>query len=94
MLGAQEGLDETHADIDRLARHCRYPDCRHGAEPGCAVRAALERDELSEEHLQNCLKLQKESDFHDLSALNRRRSPSAPAPPSHAPRRRDPAAVR
>jgi ribosome biogenesis GTPase len=77
MLGAQEGLDETFADIGLLARSCRYPDCRHGSEPGCAVRAAIERGELSEEHLQNHLKLQKESDFHDLSALDRRRKDRA-----------------
>jgi len=73
MLGAGEGIDETFADIRALAASCRYPDCGHGSEPGCAVRAAIERHELSEAHLQNYLKLRKESEFHELSYLDRRK---------------------
>jgi ribosome biogenesis GTPase len=73
LLGAGEGLSETYADIDTLAAGCRYPDCTHGSEPGCAVRAAIERQELSAEHLQNYLKLRKESEFHELSSLERRK---------------------
>ena len=77
MLGAGEGIGETFADIDALARSCRYPDCRHGGEPGCAVRAAIERNELADEHLQNYLKLRKESEFHELSHAERRRKDRA-----------------
>ena len=72
MLGAQEGIGETFADVDALARGCRYADCRHASEPGCEVRAAIARHELSEEHLRNFLKLQKEADFNDLSFIERR----------------------
>lgn len=77
MLAADEGLDEAFADITALAGSCRYPDCRHGSEPGCAVRAAIERHELEEEHLQSYLKLRQESDFHELSYLERRRKDRA-----------------
>lgn len=77
MLGAAEGLDETFADINALARSCRYPDCSHGSEPGCAVRAAIERHELREEHLQNYLKLRKESEFHERSYIERRKKDRA-----------------
>jgi ribosome biogenesis GTPase len=77
MLGAQEGIGETFADIDALAQGCRYTDCRHVNEPGCAVRAAIDRHELSEEHLRNFLKLQKEADFNDLSHVDRRRKDRA-----------------
>ncbi len=77
MLGAGEGIEETFADIGALARGCRYPDCRHDREPGCAVRAAIERHELSEEQLQSYLKLRKESDFHDQSHLDRRKKDKA-----------------
>jgi ribosome biogenesis GTPase len=77
MLGAHEGIEETFADIRALARSCRYPDCRHDSEPGCAVRAAMARHELSEEHLLNYLKLQKESGFHDLSYIERRKKDRA-----------------
>jgi len=77
MLGAREGLGETFADINALAQGCRYADCRHASEPGCAVRAAIERHELSEEHLQNFVKLQKEADFNDLSYVDRRKKDRA-----------------
>jgi ribosome biogenesis GTPase len=77
MLGAHAGMDETFADINALARGCRCPDCRHASEPGCAVRAAIERHELSEEHLRNFLKLQKEADFNDLSYVDRRKKDRA-----------------
>jgi ribosome biogenesis GTPase / thiamine phosphate phosphatase len=77
LLGAGEGLTETYADIDTLAAACRYPDCTHVSEPGCAVRAAIERQELSEEHLRNYQKLRKESEFHELSSLERRQKDRA-----------------
>lgn len=77
MLGATEGIGETFADINALAGNCRYPDCSHGSEPGCEVRAAINRNELSEEHLKNYLKLRKESEFNDLSSLDRRKKDRA-----------------
>lgn len=77
LLGAGDGIDETFAEISILSRNCRYPDCSHGSEPGCAVRAAIERHELSEDHLQNYLKLRKESEFHDMSSIDRRKKDRA-----------------
>ena len=73
MLGVSEGLDDAFADVGQLARNCRFTDCGHSSEPGCAVRAAIERHELSEERLQDYLKLRKESAFHDLSYVERRK---------------------
>ncbi|MCK7483819.1 MAG: hypothetical protein M0C28_47620 [Candidatus Moduliflexus flocculans] len=40
-----DGLDRTFDEIDRLAARCRFPDCGHEREPGCAVRAAVEAGE-------------------------------------------------
>ena len=77
MLGAGEGIAETFQDIAELAQGCRYPDCSHQREPGCAVRAAIERHELSEEHLHSYLKLGKESDFHEQSFVDRRKKDRA-----------------
>ena len=77
LLGTGEGIDETFADISALAGNCRYPGCSHGSEPGCAVRAAIERNELSQDHLQNYLKLRKESEFHDMSSIDRRKKDRA-----------------
>ena len=73
MLGVRQGLDDTFADIGELAKNCRFTDCGHSSEPGCAVRAAIERHDLSEERLQDYLKLRRESAFHDLSYVERRK---------------------
>jgi ribosome biogenesis GTPase len=72
MLGVSGGMGETFADVAELAQDCRFTDCSHVGEPGCAVRAAIERHELSDERLKSYLKLRKESDFHDLSYVERR----------------------
>ena len=77
MLVAQEGIERTFADINALAQGCRYADCRHASEPGCEVRAAIERHELREEQLRNFRKLQKEADFNDLSSIDRRKKDRA-----------------
>jgi ribosome biogenesis GTPase len=73
MLGVSEGLDDTFADIGELAKCCRFTDCGHSSEPGCAVRAAIERHDLNEQRLRDYLKLKKESAFHDLSYVERRK---------------------
>ena len=51
------------ADIDALAQQCRFADCSHGSEPGCAVRAAVEDGTLSEERLENWRKLRREAAY-------------------------------
>jgi ribosome biogenesis GTPase len=55
-----EGVDETFSDIEELADHCRFPDCEHGQEPGCAVLAAIEDGRLSAERLESYHKLRRE----------------------------------
>jgi ribosome biogenesis GTPase len=56
-----ESLDLVFADIDELAEQCRFSDCVHQTEPGCAVRAALETGELPERRWESYLKLQREA---------------------------------
>jgi ribosome biogenesis GTPase / thiamine phosphate phosphatase len=77
MLGVGEGIDETFSDIGEFARNCRFNDCSHASEPGCAVRAAIARHELNEERLQNYVKLARESAFHDSSYVERRKKDRA-----------------
>lgn len=73
LLGTSEGLDESFADIHELSRACRFADCIHGQEPGCAVRAAIDDGSLSESRYQAYLKLRKETDYHDASYVERRK---------------------
>ena len=63
LYGSEEDLDAAFSDIDALSRTCRFSDCGHGSEPGCAVRAAREDGTLAEERYQSWRKLQKELAF-------------------------------
>ncbi|MEV4563689.1 ribosome small subunit-dependent GTPase A [Nonomuraea sp. NPDC049419] len=56
-----EGVDRVFSDIEDLAAECRFGDCGHDGEPGCAVLAALERGDLPERRLQSWRKLQREA---------------------------------
>ncbi|HOP07887.1 MAG TPA: ribosome small subunit-dependent GTPase A [candidate division Zixibacteria bacterium] len=56
----QEGLRKTFADIEELAVNCRFADCSHRGEPGCAVMSAIESGDLTEERYQSYLRLEKE----------------------------------
>lgn len=55
-----EGLGETFSDIEELAAACKFNDCAHTSEPGCAVLAALESGELPQERFASWRKLQRE----------------------------------
>jgi len=58
--GEEDLADGGFADIEALAAQCRFRDCSHQREPGCAVRAAIERGELDEGRFLNYLKLRDE----------------------------------
>ncbi|MFT3755437.1 MAG: ribosome small subunit-dependent GTPase A [Pseudoxanthomonas sp.] len=58
--GEEEMSEGGFADIEALAEQCKFRDCQHHNEPGCAVRAAVERDELDPARLANYLKLRDE----------------------------------
>lgn len=49
MANTQEGIDDTFSDILELESQCKFRNCRHETEPGCAVKAAIKRGELSPE---------------------------------------------
>jgi ribosome biogenesis GTPase len=59
----EEGLDQTFSDIAALAERCRFSDCGHGSEPGCAIRQALESGELETGRWDRYTKLLREARF-------------------------------
>lgn len=77
ILSAGEGLDNSFAEIGALAARCRFSDCSHSNEPGCAIRKAIERGELDVAHYQSYLKLKAESEFNEMSYLDKRKKDKA-----------------
>lgn len=77
LLGTGDGMNATFPDIGEYAALCRFPDCTHTSEPGCAVLEALENGGLDENRYQNYLKLRKESDFHNMSYFEKRKKDKA-----------------
>jgi ribosome biogenesis GTPase / thiamine phosphate phosphatase len=73
ILGAERGIASRYADITALASQCRYQDCSHTSEPGCAVLAAVNADEIRQETLDSFLKLKEESAFNDMSYAEKRK---------------------
>jgi ribosome biogenesis GTPase len=57
---AGEGIHDAFADVDELAAQCRFNDCAHMREPGCAVQAAIDEGRLPRERLQSYRALQRE----------------------------------
>ena len=66
------GLGQTFSDIETLASDCRYQDCKHEAEPGCAVKQAIDDETLTLDRLESYRKLRRE-----LEHLERQADPQA-----------------
>ncbi|MDH3973596.1 MAG: ribosome small subunit-dependent GTPase A [Deltaproteobacteria bacterium] len=67
------GLDETFAEIITLSEECRFNDCTHVGEKGCALLDAVEKGQLSADRYQNYIKMSKESTYNEMSYLEKRR---------------------
>lgn len=81
---ADDGVDQTFADVEELAAHCRFGDCEHRTEPGCAVRAAVDEGRLSPRRVASYEKLRREMDW-----LRRRQDARARAEESRRGRARE-----
>ncbi len=77
LLGAGDVVSATFSEIEDFAMNCRFSDCTHTNEPGCAVLKAVKSGELSEERYQNYLKLTHETAFYDLSYAEKRQKDRA-----------------
>ena len=60
LAGSQEGLAKAFSDVEELASACRFADCGHTGEPGCAVQASLAAGDLSAERMDSWRRLQRE----------------------------------
>jgi ribosome biogenesis GTPase len=68
LWASQESVDEVFDEISALAAHCRFGDCTHTAEPGCAVRAALQDGSISPDRWVSYRKLRGEARRHEALA--------------------------
>jgi len=75
-LPDDEGIEEVFPDIEVLALHCRFADCTHQSEPGCAVRQAVESGELPAEMMDHYLQLTSEARANELRSNERLRRQS------------------
>ena len=73
MWDVTEGLGNTFADIEELAQHCRFRNCRHENEPGCAVREAIGNGTLEASRFESYQKIKAEAKYSGNAADYRRK---------------------
>lgn len=72
VISIESGLDDTFNEIAELSEQCRYKDCTHTIESGCAVLKAIEDGIISNERYQNYKKMYKESLYNEMSYVEKR----------------------
>lgn len=72
-MSVDEGLDETFSEIAALVQSCKFSNCSHTNEKGCAILAAIQAGDLSKQRYQNYLKMKKESEFNQMSYFEKRK---------------------
>ena len=73
IIGVGSGIGESFSDIEEFSKKCRFTNCTHTKENGCSVTSAIKRGELSDERYRSYLKLIKESEYHELSYVEKRK---------------------
>jgi len=68
MWNVSTGLGEAFSDVEQYFGRCRFSDCQHKTEPGCAVKAAIESGELSIERWDSYVSLKREAKFAEDKA--------------------------
>ena len=72
-IGVSSGIEKGFSDIRELSRSCRFANCTHTTEIGCSLLTAIEDGELSEERYRSYLKLLRESEYHQMSYVEKRK---------------------
>jgi ribosome biogenesis GTPase len=73
MMAVGNSVDDSFSDIHELISHCRFNDCTHSVEKGCGILLAVQSGAVSQDRYQSYMKLMKESAFHEMSYVERRR---------------------
>jgi ribosome biogenesis GTPase len=73
LMGVGASIDDSFSDIHELSKNCRFNDCTHSVEAGCAILVAVQIGSLSKARYQSYMKLIKESEFHEMSYVEKRK---------------------
>ena len=76
-MSAEAGLDETFSDILELSQQCKFGNCSHTGEKGCAILAAIENGKVAEQRFKNYKKMKNESAFNEMSYTEKRKKDKA-----------------
>lgn len=76
-ISTETGIDETFPEISALTDSCKFRDCSHTGEKGCAIIAALEGGELDRQRYDNYMKMKHESAFFEMSYVDKRKKDKA-----------------
>ncbi|MFC1783213.1 ribosome small subunit-dependent GTPase A [Planctomycetota bacterium] len=76
MTDVGDGIDSLFDEIISLARKCKYVDCTHIHEPGCAVLSAIKTGRLDEDRYNNYLGLKKEAEYYEMTELEKKQKNS------------------
>lgn len=76
-FGSDEGIELTFDDITEIAQDCKFRDCTHTNEVGCAVLEAVESGEISSARYENFMKLRREAAHYDSSYVEKRQKDKA-----------------
>ena len=72
-LSVDTGIDETFAEIIEFSHDCKFSNCSHTNEKGCAILNAIGEGDLSEQRYKNYIKMKKESEFNEMSYFEKRK---------------------
>ncbi|MHC1740482.1 MAG: ribosome small subunit-dependent GTPase A [Anaerolineaceae bacterium] len=72
-IGMSSGIDQSFIDIAEMSTGCKFTDCTHTTEDGCVLLTALHEGQLSKARYDSYLKLNTESEYHELSYIEKRK---------------------
>ncbi len=72
VANANIGIETIFDEIAQVAKNCKYANCTHIHEPGCAILKALESDKFDKNKYQNFIKLKREAEYYEMSELDKR----------------------